>query len=428
MKNIGIFCVITLTIASCSSVKNIAIDKDVERTFNQSSLFSNQFTGFSLYDIESNKFITGFNDTKKFTPASNTKILTMYATLKSFNDSLPGLLYEYVNETNWVRPIGDPTFLDNRFENQPMFKLLEQKDSICINWPNNEIRKYGNGWAWDDYKFEYQSARSWWPIYSNRVSISGKEDSLTITPKFFEAFAEISKKDSDVKTDRAVNYNVFKVNVPNDTSSYERSIPFESSKELLMKLLSDTLKKPVSISSKELTSPDTLYSQKLDEVLSLMMKVSDNLISEQLLILSAWKNGYTSIDPFIKHVKLIWLSELNEFVWVDGSGLSRYNLIAPVDQVRLLKKAHDEFGLDRLKNILAVGGESGTIKDWYSSEEPYIYAKTGTLSNNHNLSGFLKTKSGKWLIFSFMNNHYTVPTDTVKTEMQRLLENIRDSY
>ncbi len=427
MKNIGIFWVLALTISSCSSVKNLAVDKDIERTFNQSSLFSNQFTGFSLYDIEKKEFISGYNDTKKFTPASNTKLLTMYVSLKSFADSIPGLLHSKNGASIVVQPTGDPTFLDERFESQPVITLLDSIDSVRISWPKPEIEKYGSGWAWDDYRYDYQAVRNWWPIYGNRLTILREGDSIVVTPKFFQDFVE-TNSGSENGTDREVNYNLFKVNSDGDSAEFEESIPFEFSKDLLIQLLSDTLRKDFSFTDQVIINPDTLYSQGLDDVLSLMMKVSDNLISEQMLILAAWKHGYTSIKPFIKHAKLIWLSDLNDMVWVDGSGLSRYNLIAPVDLVRLLNKAHDEFGLERLKNILAVGGESGTIKEWYAAEEPYIFAKTGTLSNNHNLSGFMKTRSGKWMIFSFMNNHYTVPTDSVKTEMQKLLERIRDSY
>ncbi len=429
MKNFGMLWVLLLTISGCSSVKKIAVETDITRTLNQSPIFGSQFTGFSLYDLAEGKFIAGYNDTKKFTPASNVKHLTMYVVLKSFADSIPGLIYSASDDSLWIQPIGDPTFLYDVFNHQPIFKFLKKYHSINIVWPVNNIEHFGAGWAWDDYYYDFQTQRSWWPIYGNRIDIIKKNDSITVSPDFFKEYVEIirSKRPGDL-VKRAIKYNLFKTYIDNDTSDFKRSIPFDYSKELLTQLLTDTLEVAISFSNRLLIDTDTLFTQNLDSVLSVMMKKSDNFLAEQLLILSAWKHGYNSIEPFIRHVKLIWLRELNDFVWVDGSGLSRYNLIAPVDQVRILEKAVEEFGLERIKNILAVGGKSGTIKKQYSSGEPYIYAKTGTLSNNHNLSGLLKTRSEKWMIFAFMNNHFTTPLNDVKKEMEKLLKDIRDTY
>ena len=79
--------------------------------------------------------------------------------------------------------------------------------------------------------------------------------------------------------------------------------------------------------------------------------------------------------------------------------------------------------------MLPAGGERGTIKSWYGGkEEPYVFAKTGTLSNKHCLSGYLKTKSGDVLIFSFMNNNYVGSSTPVKEEMQKVLEWIWENY
>jgi D-alanyl-D-alanine carboxypeptidase/D-alanyl-D-alanine-endopeptidase (penicillin-binding protein 4) len=93
--------------------------------------------------------------------------------------------------------------------------------------------------------------------------------------------------------------------------------------------------------------------------------------------------------------------------WVDGSGLSRYNLFTPESIVHVLYKLYVEIPKERLFQFFPTGGVSGTLEDWYSGNpEPYLFAKTGSLSNNHCLSGYLLTKSGKILIFSFMNNHF----------------------
>ncbi|WP_370086153.1 D-alanyl-D-alanine carboxypeptidase [Ekhidna sp.] len=426
-----VFSLIILSISACSSVKQIAVERDASRLLNQSEIFSSQFTGFSLFDIESNQFIASHNSILRFTPASNTKLLTMYAVLKTFDGQMPSLIYEQTDTSLIVSPMGDPTFLYRPFKEQLAFEYLKEAKKIEINWPTYDPKVFGSGWAWDDYVYDYQPQVSWWPIYGNTVSIRKVNDSLTVTPSFFRDYVEVLEQTrSGELVDRDLKFNSFTAYLESDTSDFERIIPFEYSKELLTQLLSDTLKVPVTLSSSPINNPDTLKGYHVDSLLVKMLKPSDNFLAEQLLLMAAKSNGYPEIKSFIKQVKNVWLAELTEMVWVDGSGLSRYNLIAPVDQVRLLKKCHDEFGWDRITSLLPTGGE-GTLEELYlpgEDENPYIFAKTGTLSNNHNLSGYLITKSGKRMIFSFMNNHYTRPSAEVKKAMQQFLLDIRNAY
>jgi len=64
----------------------------------------------------------------------------------------------------------------------------------------------------------------------------------------------------------------------------------------------------------------------------------------------------------------------------------------------------------------------------FPEEKTLIYAKSGSVGNNYCLSGYLTTKSGKTLIFSFMNNHFRKRTSDVKRKLQTTLETIRKSY
>lgn len=426
-----ILLILVLLFSGCASVKQLAIENDAERLLKQSEVFSSQFTGFSLFDLETNEYVAGYNSTLKFTPASNTKLLTMYVVLKSFADSLPSLVIQKIDSGITVFPLGDPTFLYEPFMNQPTYDYLNQFSKVEVVLPMEDPIAFGSGWAWDDYIYKFQPQRTWWPIYGNTVSIRKVNDSLAVTPSFFEEYVEVLEQTKPGElVDREVKFNVFKAYLESDTTDFERIIPFEYSRELLVQLLRDTLSPEIVFSTKTFTRPDTLYSQLTDSVLARMMKPSDNFLAEQLLLMAAKKAGFDEIKPFIKQIKDTWLISLNDMVWVDGSGLSRYNLIAPVDQVRLIKLCLDEFGWDRLTAILPSGGE-GTLEEWYipgEDEEPYLFAKTGTLSNNHNLSGFLISRSGKRMIFSFMNNHYTRPTDEVKKAMEQFLLEIRNAY
>lgn len=413
---------LVLFIFSCTSTYQAKTSRKIHR----SEILNNQFTGLCVYDLEKEKYIIQHKADLSFTPASNTKLLTMYASLKSFNDSLPALLYQStLSDGLIIQPVGDPTFLYSSFELQPTFHWLQDLDTIKIYWPA-VIPIFGSGWAWDDYPYEFQTERSWWPIYGNRVTVSKTDNDTTVTPPYFGK-SVFYPADSSKNSGRALNENQFSVIFDDDSTKTEKRIPFIYSERLFEKLLIDTLHLPITNTFRALDQPDTLFSYPLDTVLAYMLKPSDNFIAEQLLILAAWKNGFSDIESFIANFKEEHLSNLDPIVWKDGSGLSRYNLISPRDQIVLLKQCTEEFGWDRIAKLLPSGGE-GTLESWYKSEEPYLFAKTGTLSNNHNLTGYLITKSGKKLIFSFMNNHYLVRNDEVKRAMEEILLSLRDQY
>jgi D-alanyl-D-alanine carboxypeptidase/D-alanyl-D-alanine-endopeptidase (penicillin-binding protein 4) len=113
--------------------------------------------------------------------------------------------------------------------------------------------------------------------------------------------------------------------------------------------------------------------------------------------------------------------------WVDGSGLSRYNLFTPESFVYILHKMKTEFGWERIKHILPTGG-AGTLSSYYKKDSGYIYAKTGTLSNNCALSGYLITKKGKLLIFSVLANNYITGSVPVRRAVEKYLLAIRENY
>lgn len=217
---------------------------------------------------------------------------------------------------------------------------------------------------------------------------------------------------------------------------YTITIPFRYSDELLVALLTDTLKKPVYLQTDPIPASDIqyLYSKvPADSIYQLMMQQSDNFVAEQLLNACANKLfGVQDPNLIIDYATKNLLNDLPHIPrWVDGSGLSRYNLFTPKSIAVLLKKIYNTIPQEKLFNIFAAGGVSGTIENWYASEGkavPYIYAKTGTLSNKHCLSGYIVTKKNEVLIFSFMHNNYLGSNNPIRREMQNVLEYIRDNF
>ena len=75
-----------------------------------------------------------------------------------------------------------------------------------------------------------------------------------------------------------------------------------------------------------------------------MMQKSDNFLAEQLLIMAS-STFSEELDPneTIQYVLNTYLPDLkHKPKWVDGSGLSRYNLFTPRSMVKLLQKIKAE--------------------------------------------------------------------------------------
>lgn len=425
---IGIFCVLGCLLNSCQSIHRLTGSRHIQRTLKTSEVFSNQFTGFYLLDPQTGEVLQEQNGSLHFTPASNTKILTTLTCLTNLKDSIPFAGITASNDTAKIHPYGDPTFLHPDFPAQPITQKLSKYKHLEIQLPKPTLSPFGPGWAWDDYQYSFQSERAWMPIYANEVRVFNT-DTLHVVPAFFNHFVNlyVGERPGNLVY-RDMRYNLFNIWMEHDTSTFERKIPFAWSEELLGTLLSDTLKTSVSTTSDSLSYVgDTLYNQATLPVLALMMQRSDNFLAEQLLINAARAKGYNNIRAFQKALIALWKLP-DDIRWVDGSGLSRYNLMTPRVMVALLHMIYQVADQQTIKYLFPNGGVSGTIKNWYGDAEPYVFAKTGTLSNNHCLSGYIQTRSGKWLIFSIMNNNYIHSVIDVKLEMEKLLETIREHY
>lgn len=98
------------------------------------------------------------------------------------------------------------------------------------------------------------------------------------------------------------------------------------------------------------------------------------------------------------------------FGLVDGSGLSRMNVVAPAQTVALLRymRNHPDAAVrEAYGDALPVGGVDGTLKNRLANLRGRVHAKTGTLTGASALSGYLTTASGRTLVFSLMANHYS---------------------
>lgn len=425
-----------LLISSCSSSRKLTSETD--STLQEFHAFKTGFTGIMVYDPALKKVIYEHNSDKYFTPASNTKLFTFYAGLKILGDSAPAIKYTVRNDSLIFKGTGDPSLLYDQFESARVLDFLKNRnENLFYSPPTFTEEHFGPGWSWDDYNYYYSVERAAMPIYGNYVAFDfdPDKDIPAVKPQFFSQFL---RKDSLATGNypgvtRERHGNNFKYHHQPGAEKRSRVVPFIHTSQLLAKLLSDTLDKPVAVLEPgiaDFQEGKMIYSTPMDSLYKRMLQISDNFIAEQILLMTSGVLADTlKTNITLKYMTENHLQDLpDKPIWVDGSGLSVYNKFTPRSVVRLLEKISEEVPQNRLFHLLPAGGESGTLKNFYKAEKPYIYAKTGTISNVHALSGYLLTKSGKVLIFSFMNNNYTVPSAEIKAGMEIILRNIHLKY
>ncbi|MEJ8817032.1 D-alanyl-D-alanine carboxypeptidase/D-alanyl-D-alanine-endopeptidase [Lacibacter sp. H407] len=423
---------------SCTAQKQVRQSELQQNLINDTAL-TNAFVGIAVYDTDTKQFIHQHNSNKYFVPASNTKIPTLYAGLKYLGEKLPGIQYKEQNDTLYLQPTGDPTFLHIDYKQHPVFDFLKQQNKpMVMNNHNWKTEALGFGWAWDDYASYYMTERSPMPVYGNYIKwiqqrTIEERDGRQDTSAFIFTDPEVNW-DVQFKPGKA---NVFDVTRTRTENKYtiiegkemkrELEVPFVTNGlQAALELLKDTLHTSITTESLTISELNTVYSQPVDSMFKPLMHRSDNFFAEQtLMMVSNQLFGEMDEQKLIAH---LLQNELSGFPqkpkWVDGSGLSRYNLFTPEDFVWLLGKMKDEFGLERLKTILPTGN-TGTLRNYYKDETGLIFAKTGSLSGHLALSGFLITPKNKLLIFSVLvNNHYTSPV-AVRRAVEKFLQQVR---
>jgi D-alanyl-D-alanine carboxypeptidase/D-alanyl-D-alanine-endopeptidase (penicillin-binding protein 4) len=406
------------------------------RMYQQLDLAEKEFhnhIGFVLYDPERQRTLVSHQADRYFIPASNTKIFTLFASLRLLGDSIPALRYRLMGDSVIVWGTGDPSFLyDQVLPGTRTLEFLAKSPHVFFSPTNFDGELVEPSWAWGDYRYAYQVERTPFPIYGNRYHMARADTGFVATPKIF--LTDILRSaESRERHDmiRGLDSNLLLYIPGTKDSTSEWNIPFRYSHEFLLHLLSDTLKKEVRRWDVPLTAADsTLYSVPVDSVYRVMMQESDNFIAEQLMLTCAGVLSDTlRTEIAIREVTKRYLADLPDPpVWVDGSGLSRMNLFTPRSIVAMWEKLGRLVPRDRLIAMLAEGGVSGTLRNNYKAEKSYVFGKTGTLRNNHNLSGFVVTRRGKTLLFSWMNNNFTASTALVRKRMEEMLTFIYESY
>lgn len=341
------------------------------------------------------------------------------------------------------------------------------------------FERYGEGWSQDDLVWEWGAPVSALTINDNVMFVNimpadrpGERAFLNVTP-----FPEYYRIENRVLTtpqgtgphkiyiNREPGSNVLTLwgNIPQDDPGAGEALAIEDPADFAAKLFRELLEqRGVVVYGRprtrhtELASMQTFtvtsvasggggdaahanaapmvlasyQSQPLVEDLRVINKVSQNLHAELMLRLLGKEKGTSgSIEGGLEVMRGFLTNaglKPDEFVFYDGSGLSRENLVTPEATVNLLVYAHKQNWSELYEDTLPLAGVDGSLAERFKNSplKGLVRGKTGSLNHVNSLSGYATTKSGDHIAFCIFANNHTLPTKKALDTIDRVLEKL----
>ena len=113
----------------------------------------------------------------------------------------------------------------------------------------------------------------------------------------------------------------------------------------------------------------------------------------------------------------------NRYRLIDGSGLSRSNMVTPVDVVKILRIMNSDKEGALFRASLPVAGVSGTLKNRMRATpaQGIVQAKTGTLRGVKALSGYMDHPEYGTIVFSIIVNQLGQSNSVLTTTIDRIV-------
>ena len=428
-------------------------------------MFRNSHWGVLIVDPVSGDTLYSRNAGKLFMPASNQKLLTGATAL-----ALLGPDYRFATQFVSTAPVvdgtlrgdllvfgrGDPSMSDAMM-GDAMKPLRAAADSLWVRGIRDiagSLVKGGNafpdttlgfGWEWDDLEtpsgaavdelfFSEGTARV--TVYGGaragdavrvrtspaRSTPSVVADFLTGEPIAGSASRPELRWTSDMRGPRPVIHMMGGVGALDSVSAdVALRDPAGTWLDAFAEALRDrgiTLRGPV-IRAPAAMTPDqprlfTLWSPPLRQILPPFLKPSQNQIGELLfLTLALERTGFGVPDSgraVIERQLMTWGADTAGFAVRDGSGLSRHDYVTPETVVRVLDAMRKHAQFRTFYDALPIAGVDGSIAHRMKGTpaEGNVHAKTGSVDKARSLSGYVTTRDGRMLLFSFLSNNFTV--------------------
>ncbi len=163
--------------------------------------------------------------------------------------------------------------------------------------------------------------------------------------------------------------------------------------------------------SAQLAELFTYRSAPLSDIVQPLLKESINLYGEAVLRLNARPAVFPTNDAALEGLRARladWGVPQDSQQLVDGSGLSRRDVMAPELLVTVLKRHYDASATSPWMTGLPIAGVDGSLQARMKGTpaEGNVRAKTGTMSNIRSLAGYVTSRDGEPLAFAIIVNNF----------------------
>ena len=443
----------TTTKSICSTQVGTAIDAVINRP-----LFSRVRWGILVQPLSTGQTLYSRDAQKYFTPASSLKLLTTAAALQQLGANFRIRTSIYQNGNGALRVVGrgDPSLSDAQL--QTLAQQLKQKGITQIqrliaddSYIQGDI--VNPTWQWEDVQSDYGAPVGSFILNQNIFSLKlvpqavGK--SLQVVwidageakqwQTINQSVTVAQNQPSSVNVTRELSGTVLRIQGQLTTNSEPSLIdlPVVDPNYYFLRRFRTALATEkitlgqISVANGGVNQEEIAFveSPPLSELLTETNLNSNNLYAEALLRALALKKprgNQTSADVGLEVVKAS-LTQLGvdpaNYILVDGSGLSRRNLVTPEAFVQTLR------GITRIPTAyiyrasLPVAGKIGTLKGRFqnTSAEGIVQAKTGTLTGVVSLSGYMNAPKYEPLVFSIIVNQSEQPATVVRQAIDEIV-------
>ncbi len=423
-------------------------------------------TGVFVSDINGNTLFSR-NGEKLFTPASTAKVFTAIAALHYLGSEYKFLTNLYIDKKAnvYLKGFGDPSFSTGDLYGMAVhFAQLGVKkvNDIIVDDSYYDTLRLGHGWMWDDDPYPFMARLSALSLDWNIIEVTvwptkpGRPPKVSIYPpsNFIKVKNEAITTDtgrSRILVDRVIkdneNWVVVKGNINVNTDNIVRYRNIDNP-TLHVGYVFASMLKQLGIKVRGRVRRDTVPSdaelvyvhgsKPLFEIVADMLKASNNQKAEMLLkaVGAATDSPPGTAAKGIAAVKKMLSDEVLgadtlQFRLVDGSGLSRYDLVSPKLHVALLRWAFKNRKLmPEFLTAMPVGGIDGTLEKrmvWDSGGR-HVRAKTGTMSGVSALTGYVWPENKPPVVFSILMNNFVGSAKPAQAVQDEIVKAIYECY